>query len=248
MQGRVHRLIRGKGFGFIQAEERQYFFHHSEVREAEFRHLMLGDVVDFQGVDEEDEGKNPRATEVHVVEKAPSPPPGASRFSHKKAGAPEPGGSPGVQGEPEELENGESFDSAVFIDEDDEFSEELPYGSEEAQSESSETTSESRTSSPSRSGSRGRSRGGRGRRGSVRDAEKSRRPKATGKAGELGEGVVRSLNMARGFGFIETRSGDLFFHKSGVKGDFDTLSVGSQVSFTFGEGDQGSKAENVAVS
>jgi len=257
MQGRVHRLIRGKGFGFIQTEERQYFFHHSEVRETEFRRLMLGDVVEFEGVDEEEEGKNPRATEIHVVEKAPCPPPVAPNARRKgssqdRRASEDPGGGPEGQSEPEGVED-EDFDDGILVDEEEEFSEELPYGSDDAQSDSSGpssdtssgTPTESKGISPSRTGSRGRPRGGRGRRASGRDPERSRRPKATGKPGERGEGVIRSLNTARGFGFIETRSGDLFFHKSGVKKDFDSLDVGAPVSFTFGEGDRGSKAEEV---
>src|SRR4030095_14364928 len=86
MQGTIHRLIRGKGFGFIQVDERQYFFHHSEGREIEFRKLSIGDVVEFQGlvegVDCEGAGgaeeRTPRAVKVFVVKKAeppPAPPP-----------------------------------------------------------------------------------------------------------------------------------------------------------------------------
>lgn len=76
MQGTIHRVIRSKGFGFILTGEQQYFFHHTEVRGLEFRHLTTGDVVEFQIPEEEiAEGKNPRAVEVHVLVKAPPPPP-----------------------------------------------------------------------------------------------------------------------------------------------------------------------------
>jgi len=101
MQGRIHRLIRGKGFGFIQTEDRQYFFHHSEVRDIEFRRLTLGDVVEFQGV-EEAEGKNPRATEIHVIQKAerppapsPSPARAASEAGPSSGSGPRPRSRPG---------------------------------------------------------------------------------------------------------------------------------------------------------
>jgi cold shock CspA family protein len=264
MQGRVHRLIRGKGFGFIQSEERQYFFHHSEVRETEFRRLALGDVVEFEGVDEDEEGKNPRATEITVVEKAPSPPPPTPRASRKGAGkkrtaSAEPGGGldgdfdggdgGGSEAEGVDDEDAESFDDAFLVDDEEEFSEELPYAEGDAPGDDSAgTPTDSRRTSPPRTSARAGPRASRGRRGSGRDPEKSRRPKATGKPGDRGKGVVRSLNSARGFGFIETHSGDLFFHKSGVQDDFDALNVGAQVSFTFGEGDRGSKAEDVAAS
>ncbi|MBI4601339.1 MAG: cold shock domain-containing protein, partial [Planctomycetes bacterium] len=74
MQGKIHRLIRGKGFGFIQAEGQQYFFHHTEVRGMEFRRLGVGDVVEFQAAPEVEPGKNPRAVELTLVAKAEPPP------------------------------------------------------------------------------------------------------------------------------------------------------------------------------
>jgi cold shock CspA family protein len=73
MQGTIHRLIRGKGFGFIQVEDRQFFFHHTEVKDIEFKELVPGDVVSFNYVEDE-QGRNPRAVEVVVVEKKEKPP------------------------------------------------------------------------------------------------------------------------------------------------------------------------------
>ena len=59
--------------------------------------------------------------------------------------------------------------------------------------------------------------------------------------------MIRSINVERGFGFIETSTGDIFFHKSGVKAGFESLNVGSRVAFVFGEGDRGAKAEDVST-
>ena len=46
-------------------------------------------------------------------------------------------------------------------------------------------------------------------------------------------GVIKSLNNDRGFGFIrDARGTDFFFHVSGVAhGSFDGLAVGSKVVF-----------------
>ncbi len=297
MQGTIHRLIRGKGFGFIQTEASQYFFHHSEVRGIEFRQLTTGDVVEFQPVEEEP-GKNPRAVEVSVVVKAPSPPPRAP------SGGPEggQGGHGGQTGQrfarsgpravgngqrqPRRRTEGDAFGSGLgsegpapdegafdglsddaFADgsEDDrEFSEELPHTStHEASVDSFQPARGASRPAPRgrgrTDGFRGqggpRGRGGRGdgqqgrrpRGGRSRGQEGPRRPKATGMPGARGEGIVRSINVERGFGFIETATGDLFFHKSGVKDGFEALDIGSRVAFVFGEGDRGAKAEDVSV-
>jgi cold shock CspA family protein len=55
------------------------------------------------------------------------------------------------------------------------------------------------------------------------------------------------MNPERGFGFIETARGDIFFHKSSVRDGFESLNVGARVAFVFGEGDRGSKAEDVVA-
>jgi CspA family cold shock protein len=89
-----------------------------------------------------------------------------------------------------------------------------------------------------------RSRGGR-RQERGRDDGRSQRPRASGIPGERGEGVIRAMNPERGFGFIETPAGDIFFHKTSVKGGFEALNPGTRVVFVFGEGDRGSKAEDV---
>ena len=73
-----------------------------------------------------------------------------------------------------------------------------------------------------------------------------RRPRAAGAPGARGEGVVRALDHERGFGFIETAGGDIFFHRTAVTDGFENLNVGSRVAFVFGQGDRGSKAESVS--
>jgi cold shock CspA family protein len=88
MQGTIQRLIRGKGFGFILVEGRQYFFHHSEVQGIAFKKLNPGDIVEFQP-QEEPQGRNPRATEITIVEKK-------ERLPRSAARRPQPRGKPGV--------------------------------------------------------------------------------------------------------------------------------------------------------
>lgn len=62
----------------------------------------------------------------------------------------------------------------------------------------------------------------------------------------MAEGTIKRLTD-RGFGFIETGSGDdIFFHMSGVEGvTFDELREGQQVSFEEGQGPKGKRAEKV---
>lgn len=305
MQGTIHRLIRGKGFGFIQTEERQYFFHHSEVRGLEFRQLSLGDIVEFQPVEEEP-GKNPRAVEVSVLVKAVAPPPKPAEPQAEAAPAPRPERKPRAQNGrghhgpraagQRRRAPGEDFGAGIFIPggdgnridssparEDDEFSEDPIYGSEGGESDrdlygpsdsSGEELQDSRapyrgrndvggerSRRPSGGGGGLRTRRpqgtrGPGARGGIRSRgasrfpqgeDRPRRPKASGNLGDRGEGVVRSINVERGFGFIETATGDIFFHRSGVREGFESLGVGSRVAFVFGEGDRGSKAEDVAA-
>ena len=63
-QGTIKKLITDKGFGFIQGERGELFFHHSSVDGASFDSLQEGQTVEF------DEGrgpKGPRAENVKVV-------------------------------------------------------------------------------------------------------------------------------------------------------------------------------------
>ena len=64
MTGTIKRLIKDKGFGFIQGSDKlEYFFHSSGVKNSDFDTLQEGQAVSF----ERTEGKKgPRAEEVMV--------------------------------------------------------------------------------------------------------------------------------------------------------------------------------------
>ena len=63
----------------------------------------------------------------------------------------------------------------------------------------------------------------------------------------MSEGTIKKLTE-KGFGFIETSNGDLFFHTSAVQGTtFDQLHEGQRVEFTEGQGPKGPRAETVRV-
>lgn len=62
--GRVQRLVRDKGFGFIKAEDgRELFFHRSGVDGGDFDALNEGHKVTFV---EEPSAKGPRAGSVRL--------------------------------------------------------------------------------------------------------------------------------------------------------------------------------------
>lgn len=61
----------------------------------------------------------------------------------------------------------------------------------------------------------------------------------------MAEGTIKKLT-SKGFGFIETANGDLFFHMSAVQGaTFEELREGQQVQFEEGHGPKGPRAETV---
>ncbi len=63
-QGTIKKLISNKGFGFIEGENGELFFHSSAVEGASFDELREGQTVEF----EEGHGpKGPRAENVRVV-------------------------------------------------------------------------------------------------------------------------------------------------------------------------------------
>ena len=64
----------------------------------------------------------------------------------------------------------------------------------------------------------------------------------------MADGKIKKLTD-KGFGFIETSSGeDLFFHMSAVEGvRFEDLQQGQAFSFTKGQGPKGPRAENVRL-
>ncbi len=61
-------------------------------------------------------------------------------------------------------------------------------------------------------------------------------------------GKIKKLVADRGFGFIESGKGDLFFHHSEVTGvTFEELHEGQTVEYEEGEGPKGPRAESVRV-
>ena len=55
MQGIIKKLLRDKNFGFIsvEGEERDLFFHASELDGVSFEELQEGDTVEFELIDTE---------------------------------------------------------------------------------------------------------------------------------------------------------------------------------------------------
>ena len=63
-QGTIKKLISEKGFGFIEGESGELFFHHSAVQGTPFETLHEGQRVEYT----EGQGpKGPRAENVSVV-------------------------------------------------------------------------------------------------------------------------------------------------------------------------------------
>jgi CspA family cold shock protein len=63
-QGVIKKLVSDKGFGFIEGERGELFFHHSAVQGASFETLREGQTVEYT----EGRGpKGPRAETVSVV-------------------------------------------------------------------------------------------------------------------------------------------------------------------------------------
>jgi len=63
-QGTIKKLISDKGFGFIQGERGELFFHHTALQGTAFESLSEGQVVEYS----EGRGpKGPRAEDVRVA-------------------------------------------------------------------------------------------------------------------------------------------------------------------------------------
>ncbi len=63
-QGKIKKLITDRGFGFIEGERGELFFHHSEVTDVTFEELSEGQTVEF----EIGQGrKGPCATSVRIA-------------------------------------------------------------------------------------------------------------------------------------------------------------------------------------
>ena len=63
-QGTIKKLVSDKGFGFIEGERGELFFHHSAVEGSSFETLREGQAVEYS----EGRGpKGPRAENVRAV-------------------------------------------------------------------------------------------------------------------------------------------------------------------------------------
>ena len=47
MTGKVKFFLEDKGYGFIIAEEKEYFVHHKNILQEGHKKLHTGDIVDF---------------------------------------------------------------------------------------------------------------------------------------------------------------------------------------------------------
>jgi cold shock protein len=65
MQGVVTRVILDKGFGFVQAQNVDYFFHRSAVKDDGFKDLHEGQEVEFEPAPPGPKG--PRAASVDPI-------------------------------------------------------------------------------------------------------------------------------------------------------------------------------------
>jgi CspA family cold shock protein len=64
-KGKVKRLMRERGFGFIAAEDgREIFFHQSELQNISFNALQEGDQLEFDVVKGD---KGPKAENVKKI-------------------------------------------------------------------------------------------------------------------------------------------------------------------------------------
>jgi len=64
----------------------------------------------------------------------------------------------------------------------------------------------------------------------------------------MAQGTVKKLVADKGFGFIKTDRGELFFHSSALQGiSFDALREGQVVEYTEGRGPKGPRAESIKV-
>lgn len=65
LKGKIKRMIRERGFGFIEAEDgKEIFFHQTGLVEVDFDELKEGDEVEFET---EQSPKGARATNVKRI-------------------------------------------------------------------------------------------------------------------------------------------------------------------------------------
>ena len=63
--GNIKKLVQDKGFGFIQGEGGDIFFHHSVVADQGFDNLTVGQAVEYTvDTNSNPGGKGPRAASV----------------------------------------------------------------------------------------------------------------------------------------------------------------------------------------
>ena len=61
-------------------------------------------------------------------------------------------------------------------------------------------------------------------------------------------GTVKWFNDAKGFGFIQSESGDVFVHHTAIQAEgFRSLAEGQRVEFNLVQGQKGPAAESVTV-
>lgn len=64
----------------------------------------------------------------------------------------------------------------------------------------------------------------------------------------MARGTIKKLITDKGFGFIATDRGELFFHYTAVQGtQFESLREGQEVEFSEGSGPKGPRAEEVSL-
>ena len=63
-QGTVKKVIADKGFGFIEGDKGDLFFHHSEVQGTTIEQLQIGQLVEFE------EGRGPKGPRAEKVRPA----------------------------------------------------------------------------------------------------------------------------------------------------------------------------------
>lgn len=64
----------------------------------------------------------------------------------------------------------------------------------------------------------------------------------------MAQGTIKKIVADKGFGFIKTDRGEIFFHSSALQGiQIEALREGQVVDFTEGRGPKGPRAESIKV-
>ena len=63
-QGKIKKLVVDRGFGFIEGEGGDVFFHYSSLQDAQIDSLSEGQTVEYEA---EEDRRGPRATSVRIV-------------------------------------------------------------------------------------------------------------------------------------------------------------------------------------